>query len=416
MPTPLDWTPIFGIEFRFASASNPTAAASLNKAYSEIIGKDELSEFFVTCEADAKEDEGPLEIAPDPQLHILNCIAKAIAINLIDPLDEVTKGHIANLLNKCVIKHVGNNRSTKRMRRKPEFDAAAKHVIQTNTDEEPTVFIELTITHWRFRPNWNASLFNKYEDQSVIIPSSPATIPSNTSKDNVLPSSFLNLFMQAFTGDPPSTTAKLLPVQPAKANVNMIVPSASTGLVHTKATVSNPIKTPWNFTQLGSHSASWSHCRYSLLRSGSVSFQCVTSLSPPVQRRDKSPPCEPTNFRWTVNPHSETVVFHRWLKQAPVPLKPSLQLPLFNAIPEDTILASAIPTFAKHRPYSSHFQCEIYSNPNQTVFRITKRPDVHLHEDLVVSLTKRHHDALKIKLYHLHANTLSMNWFYDTID
>eukprot|EP00536_Pseudo-nitzschia_multiseries_P016944 jgi/Psemu1/48564/gm1.48564_g len=47
MPTtPFDWTPIFGIEFRFSSGNNPTVATALNKAYSEIIGKDELSEFF----------------------------------------------------------------------------------------------------------------------------------------------------------------------------------------------------------------------------------------------------------------------------------------------------------------------------------------------------------------------------------
>eukprot|EP00536_Pseudo-nitzschia_multiseries_P003577 jgi/Psemu1/8133/gm1.8133_g len=136
MLTPFDWTPIFGIEFHFASASsNPTAATSLNKAYSEIIGKDELlSEFFVTRkdveEEEEEEEEGPLEIALDPQLHILNCIAKAIAINLIDP-DEVTKGHISNLLSKCVIKHVRNNGSTKRMRYKTEFDTAAKHAIRT---------------------------------------------------------------------------------------------------------------------------------------------------------------------------------------------------------------------------------------------------------------------------------------------
>eukprot|EP00536_Pseudo-nitzschia_multiseries_P007108 jgi/Psemu1/17020/gm1.17020_g len=116
MPTPFDWTPIHGIEFRFSSASNLAAANSLNKAYSEIIDKDELSEFFVTRE-DEEEDDGPLEIAPDPQLHILNCIAKAIAINIVEPPpDEITKGHIANLLDKCVIKHVrnGGNRTKDR--------------------------------------------------------------------------------------------------------------------------------------------------------------------------------------------------------------------------------------------------------------------------------------------------------------
>eukprot|EP00536_Pseudo-nitzschia_multiseries_P003871 jgi/Psemu1/8715/gm1.8715_g len=41
---------------------------------------------------------------------------------------------------------------------------------------------------------------------------------------------------------------------------------------------------------------------------------------------------------------------------------------------------------------------------------------LHLHEYLVVRLTKRHHDALKIKLYNLPSYILSMDWFYDTID
>eukprot|EP00536_Pseudo-nitzschia_multiseries_P019333 jgi/Psemu1/60171/gm1.60171_g len=455
-PTPFDWTPIFGIEFRFSSASNPTAATSLNKAYSEIIGKDELSDFFVTC--DAKEDKGPLEIAPDPQLHILNCIAKTIAINLIDP-DEVTKGHIANLLSKCVIKHVTNNGGpTKPMRYTTEFDAAAKHAIHTNTDEEPTVLIELTITHWRFKPNWNASLFNKiYEDQSVIIPSSPATIPSNTSKDNVLPSSSRDLFMQAYTGDTPSTTAKLLPVrttdsivdtpapnsnaitpslvpaQPAEANVNVIVPSDYTGIVHTKTTpLSSTAPNTPSYTWTWKYSPNNDSVSFRRVRSTSVSFRRTASSSPPVQRQDESavtpvqrrdnesivtalpatpstlpssdphpvPLYEPTDFRWTFNPQSESVVFHRLPKPAPVPLQPSLQLPLLKAIPEVTILASAIPTFEQHGAYPSHFCCAIYSTPIQTVFCITKR----------------HRDALKIKMYHLYATILSMNLFYDTID
>eukprot|EP00536_Pseudo-nitzschia_multiseries_P013860 jgi/Psemu1/36692/gm1.36692_g len=243
MPTPFDWAPIFGIEFRFASASNPTAATSLNKAYSEIIDKDELSEFFVTREGKEEEEEedreGPLEIAPNPQLHILNFIAKAIAINLIDP-DEVTKGHIANLLNKCVIKHVRNNGFTKRMQYKTEFDAAAKHAIRTNTDEEPIVLFELTITHWRFKNKWRP-----------------------------------DLFMQAYTGDPPSATASraqfanqlqrkyttpkaapldapiLAPITPAEAkNVNATIPSDTTIMVDSNA-VATPVKalsgTPANF-------------------------------------------------------------------------------------------------------------------------------------------------------------------------
>eukprot|EP00536_Pseudo-nitzschia_multiseries_P014515 jgi/Psemu1/39020/gm1.39020_g len=173
MPTPFDWTPIFGIEFRFSSASNPAAATSLNKAYSEIIGKDELSEFFVTRE-DEEEEEGPLEIAPDPQLHILNCIAKAIAINLVEPPpDEITKGHIANLLDKCVIKH---------------------HAIRTNTDDEPIVLIEITITHWRFKKNWRPDLFMEAytgdppSDDEVDVPDTPAaTAPPAATAATVSP-------------------------------------------------------------------------------------------------------------------------------------------------------------------------------------------------------------------------------------
>eukprot|EP00536_Pseudo-nitzschia_multiseries_P016429 jgi/Psemu1/46161/gm1.46161_g len=186
MPTPFDWTPIFGIEFRFMSASNPSAAAALNKAYSEIIGTDELSEFFVT-----RKEEGPLEIAPDPQIHILNCIAKAIAINLID-LDEVTKGHIANLLSGCVITHVRNNGSTKQMRYTTEFDAAAKHAIQTNTDEEPTVLIELTINHWRFKPKWRPDLFMRVYTAGAP-PSTDDLITNKAidSNDTATPSDFI---------------------------------------------------------------------------------------------------------------------------------------------------------------------------------------------------------------------------------
>eukprot|EP00536_Pseudo-nitzschia_multiseries_P016841 jgi/Psemu1/48064/gm1.48064_g len=286
MPTPFDWTPIFGIEFRFMSASNPSAAASLNKAYSEIIGPNELSEFFVT-----RKEEGPLEIAPDPQIHILNCIAKAIAINLIDP-DEVTKGHISNLLNKCVIKHVRNNGSRKRMRYKTEFDAAAKHAIRTNTDEEPIVLFELTITHWRFKTKWRPDLFMQ------AYTGDPSSATASRAQ-------FANLLQRKYTtpkAAPPDAPI-LAPITPAEQakNVNATIPSDTT-----KMADSNAVATP------------------------------VTALSG-----------TPANFQRTFNPQSQSVVFPR--------------LP-------------------------------------QPVLRITKR----------------HRDALKIMLYHLHANILSMNWFYDT--
>eukprot|EP00536_Pseudo-nitzschia_multiseries_P013107 jgi/Psemu1/34213/gm1.34213_g len=295
MPTPFDWTPIFGIEFRFASASNPTAATSLNKTYSEIIGKDELSEFFVTREG--KEAEGPLEIAPDPQLHILNYVAKAIAINLIDP-DKVTKGHISNLLHKCVIKHVRHNGSRKRMRSRTEFDAAAKHAIRTNTDEES---IPTPETH-HLPPHPGPNL--------------PIYYSENIPHQRPLPRT-------------------LTPAEQAK-NVNATIPSDTTKIVD-----SNAAATP------------------------------VEALSE-----------TPATFRRTFNPHSQSVAFHHLPTPVPLPKSPGA--------------SSLKPIWSKVSHTGSHV---ILPHTNPTVLRITKR----------------HRDALKIKLFHLHANILSMNWFYDTI-
>eukprot|EP00536_Pseudo-nitzschia_multiseries_P012676 jgi/Psemu1/32826/gm1.32826_g len=169
-------------------ASNPTAPTSLNKAYSEIIGKDELSEFFVTRK-DHDAEEGPLEIASDSQLYILNCIAKAMAINLIYP-DEVTKGHIANLLSKCVIKH---------------------YAIRTNTDEEPTVLIELTITHWRFKKKWRPDLF--MQAYTGALPSADASRAR-----------FANLLQRKYTKPKAVLPLQRKLIKPYDPNVNKVDP------------------------------------------------------------------------------------------------------------------------------------------------------------------------------------------------
>eukprot|EP00536_Pseudo-nitzschia_multiseries_P019183 jgi/Psemu1/59360/gm1.59360_g len=266
MPTPFDWTPIFGIEFRFTSASNPTAAASLNTAYSEIIDKDELSEFF-------------------------------------------------------------------RMRYKTEFDATAEHAIRTNTDEEPIVLFELTIIHWRFKNKWRP-----------------------------------DLFMQAYTGDPPSATASraqfanllqrkyttpkaappdapiLVPIKPAEANVNATIPSGATGIVHTntKTVNSNAVVTP------------------------------VEALSGP-----------PANFRRTLfNPQSQSMlVFRRLPKPASLPKSPgasSLQ-PLWSKVSHEG---------------RQMIDFDVVATPSN----ITARVPFSTRQLQVVCLTKRHRDALKVKL------------------
>eukprot|EP00536_Pseudo-nitzschia_multiseries_P019588 jgi/Psemu1/61680/gm1.61680_g len=91
----------------------------------------------------------------------------------------------------------------------------------------------------------------------------------------------------------------------------------------------------------------------------------------------------PATFRRTFNPHSQSVALHHL--PAPVPL------------PKSPGASSLQPLWSKVSHTGSRV---ILLHTNPTVLRITKR----------------HRDALKIKLFHLHANILSMNWFYDTID
>eukprot|EP00536_Pseudo-nitzschia_multiseries_P009484 jgi/Psemu1/23295/gm1.23295_g len=104
----------------------------------------------------------------------------------------------------------------------------------------------------------------------------------------------IQVAVQCTSKSPNSTTSfKSVPIpragaSPVTANLG---PLQSVGpIAYTPS-----IKAPgyiWTWTY-SPNSESFSFCR---VRSGSISFQRATSLSPPVQRWDKSPPCEPTNF------------------------------------------------------------------------------------------------------------------------
>eukprot|EP00536_Pseudo-nitzschia_multiseries_P017795 jgi/Psemu1/52568/gm1.52568_g len=279
-----DWRNLDEIAFKFLSETNPIAAARLNNSYSELLSPTaiECNDIFIR-----HHDNESMILAPDPLANLREMILKTIEANLWY-MSEFPKDHITQLLANCTvtaIKSASSNEPQKPIRGQTDLDNAARAAVKTattNGELESIVYLGVSIDRWRFKPNWNASLFNKiYEDQSVIIPSSPATIPSHT-KDNVLPS---------------------------KDNV---LPS-------------------------------------------SVRAPTPTDLPSTV--------CTPTAYCWASSASGECLL-----------------------------------------PANVHFPA---------------RPplsDAHLHEYLVVCLTKRHHDALKIKLYHLHANVLSMNWFYDTFD
>eukprot|EP00536_Pseudo-nitzschia_multiseries_P012166 jgi/Psemu1/31101/gm1.31101_g len=201
----------------------------------------------------------------------------------------------------------------------------------------------------------------------------------------------------------------------------VIVPSGTTDLVHTKTIDPNNVKTSLNSTALSNPHYTWTWTyspnseSVSFRRIRSDSFLCATSSSPPVQHQEKSsivttpsvspsaltrvghhhvPPSVPANFGWTFNPQNEIATFRRLPKSVPAPQPPSC-IRLLPA--EDTDLPNA--TLACLRSLQSPCRNQIDSKP-QPVLRISKR----------------HRDALKVKMYHLYANILSMNWFYNTFD
>eukprot|EP00536_Pseudo-nitzschia_multiseries_P013773 jgi/Psemu1/36345/gm1.36345_g len=112
----------------------------------------------------------------------------------------------------------------------------------------------------------------------------------------------------------------------------------------------------------------------------------------PSSDHHSAPPWGPTNFVWTFNPQNEIATFRRVQKSVPSPRPPMCNRLLRSVtLAEDTVSPNTAPAYIR----SLRSPC-----CNQPVLR----------------LTKRHRDALKIKMYHLYATILSMHWFYDTVD
>eukprot|EP00536_Pseudo-nitzschia_multiseries_P018386 jgi/Psemu1/55397/gm1.55397_g len=454
-PEAYDWSNVYGIAFKFQSDNNPQEVLSLNGSYVETVPltAPEISTLFTS---DAN-DEGPRTLGPAPVTALREAFCNSITSDMAN-IDELAKGHIAQLLDSCPVRFVKPRSPNQRIRNPQEFDSAGREAVrraEATNDPEPLATVLFNINRWKFKRNWKtddpANYFNSiYTDDNYI--------PTDTNADAVVTTPH-----SSSPSVPPKTAIVTVPIKPvqSEAHTAIQVPSscvtsssATTDLPTIKLINSDVVVTPSNTTtsvppvtaNLGPLQSvgpiadtpsanapcyiwTWTYS----LHSESVSFHRVNSISfrqhsssPPNRRQDKSivtpvqcqdesspvttpsvspsarprfghhsaPPCEPANFRWTFNPQSETVVFHRLPKPASVPLKPSLQLPLPKAIHEGIL------TFAEHSAYSSHLHCEIYFSSNQRVFCITKR----------------HRDALKIKMYHLYANILSMNWFYDTFD
>eukprot|EP00536_Pseudo-nitzschia_multiseries_P019329 jgi/Psemu1/60109/gm1.60109_g len=378
------------------------------------------------------------------------------------PPSEVSKAHkrhISSLIaNTTLFWHSKAIGGRMRVRDNQVLDIAAQRAQRGH----PIINLVLHTMHWKFHKDWYPYEFHKVYTTTTGIQSDETGLSHRTkptapvvsetlpvpSHPTFAPSGTTALIHTKSAVSNPILTAPIKPVE-SKSHTAIKVPtycvtssSATTALPTIKLIDSDVVATPSHtttsvrpvtanlgplqpvgpitntpFANAPCHIWTWTYSPHS----ESVSFHRVNSISfrqhssppnrhqnksivTPVQRQDESSPVptpsvspsarprfghhpvplyEPTDFRWTFNPQSESVVFHRLPKPALVPLQPSLQLPLLKAIPEDTILASAIPTFEQRGAYPSHFCCAIYSNPNQTVFCITKR----------------HCDALKVKIY-----------------
>eukprot|EP00536_Pseudo-nitzschia_multiseries_P004081 jgi/Psemu1/9226/gm1.9226_g len=407
--TAFDWNQIQDIAIQFGpfnTKGNAHKHEDFNNSFAHNL------EYTVGLFITDDDAEGPKTLAPDPVTMLRKIIATAIMDIL--PYKErtaVNKGHISRLFADATFWYVAPNQSTKSLQNKHSMDKAGELAIKNG---QATILIEIRATHWGFKPNWDAIHFAKVYDTNIY--SSPKK--SNTRKATPLADKTPNASRARFANLPQQKYIKPksvpLPQKPIASEAHMAIQfpaHANNSIIGTPAP---SVKAP-HYTWTWTYSPQSELVSFRRVRSDSL--LCVTSSSPPVQRQEKSsivtapsvspsaptrfghhsaPPYKSANFRWTFNPPSETVVFHRLPQPASVPLKPYMQLALPKALHAGTILPSGILTFAEHSTHSSHLCYEI---SNQTVFCITKR----------------HRDALKIQMCHLYANLLSMNWFYDFV-
>eukprot|EP00536_Pseudo-nitzschia_multiseries_P013538 jgi/Psemu1/35517/gm1.35517_g len=449
-PEAYDWSNVYGIAFKFQSDNNPQQVLSLNGSYAETVPltAPEISTLFTS---DAN-DKGPRTLGPAPVTALRDAFCNSITLDMANT-DELAKGHIAQLLDSCPVRFVKPGSSNQRIRTPQDFDSAGREAVrraEATNDPEPLATVLFNINRWKFKRNWKtddpANYFNGIytynndiptdTNKCAVVPTPHSSGPSASPITNILTVPIQPVESTAHTTIPApsycvtssSATTDLPPITLIDSDV-VTIPSNTTTSVPPVTANFGPLQpvgpiadTPsvnapcyiWTWT----YSPQSESVSFRRVRSGSISFQRVTSSSPPIQRQDKpstviapsiSPsaltrfghhsvlPSVPTNFGWTFNPQNEIATFRRLPESALSPQPPMCNRLLpSEAIAEGTDLSNAAPAY--NRSLQSPYYNQIGSKPQP-----------------VLRLSKRHRDALKIKMYHLYANILSMNWFYDTV-
>eukprot|EP00536_Pseudo-nitzschia_multiseries_P018838 jgi/Psemu1/57556/gm1.57556_g len=415
-----DWSNVYGIVFTFQSDNKPQEVLSLNGSYAETVPlrAPKISPLFTS---DAH-NEGLRILGPAPVTALREAFCHSVNLDMAN-INEIAKGHIARLINSCP-KLSNNQKQPADTKQLPLLNSILTNENNWKTNDPANYF------HSIYTDN-NGIPTDTNTDAVVTPPHSSG--PSAPPITDILTAPIKPVGSKAHTAiqapsscvTSSSATTDLPTIKLIDSDV-VTTPSNSTTSVHPVTANFGPLQpvgpiadTPsvnapcyiWTWTY-SPHSESVS---FRQVRSGSISFQRAISSSPPVQRQEKSsivtspslspsaqtrfghhsaPPCEPANFRWTFNPQSETVTFHRLPKPAPVPLKPPSRFPLSATTADNPVFSC--PIHSKHSKYSSCLK----PNPRPVLLR----------------LSKRHRDALSIQMNHLYANILSTSWFYDPVD
>eukprot|EP00536_Pseudo-nitzschia_multiseries_P004038 jgi/Psemu1/9100/gm1.9100_g len=404
LATAFDWNQIQDIAIQFGTFNakdNAHKHEDLKKTFAHCLVEYTDGLFLTDDDAD-----GPKTLAPDLVTMLREIIVNAI-MDIIPSKERtaVNKGHISRFFADATFWYVAPNQSTKRLRNKHSMDKVGELAIKNGQD---TILIEIRATHWGFKPDWDAIHFAEVYDTNIY--RSPTK--SSTRKATTVADKTPNASRARFANLPQRKYIKPQAVPPNTANVGPLRPI---GPIADTPSVKAP-RYIWTWT----YSPNSESVSFRQVPSNSVSFKRATSFSPPVQQQDKSPvtapsvtpsaltrfshhsvpPYVPANFRWTFHPQNQIATFWRLPKFVPSP-QPLLHTPLLTskALAEGTDLPTVAPAYIQL--LQSPCRNQICSTPN--------------HQP-VLRLSKRHWDALKIKMYHLHANILSMNWFYDTVD
>eukprot|EP00536_Pseudo-nitzschia_multiseries_P016296 jgi/Psemu1/45667/gm1.45667_g len=423
-PEAYDWSNVYGIEFKFQSDNNPHEVLSLNGSYAETVPltAPEISTLFTS---DAN-NEGPRTLGPAPVTALREAFSNCITLDMAN-IDELAKGHIAQLLDSCPVRFVKPGFPNQRIQNPQDFDSAGREAVrraEATNDPNALATVLFNINQWKFKRNWKtndpANYFNgiyAYNNAALTVPITPVEseahpaiqVPSSCVTSSSATTGLLtNKMIHSDVVDTPSNTTASIP--PVTANLGPLQPVGQ--IADTPSVKATRYTWTWTYSP---HSES-----VLFRRVCSDSFLCVTSSSPPDHREKftivtapsespsaqprfghhSAPPWKPTNFVWTFNPRNEIATFRRVQKTVPSPQHPMCNrlLPP-ETLAEDTDLPNAAPAYI--RSLQSPCHNHIPSRPNHPP---------------VLRLSKRHRDALKVKLYHLYANILSMNWFYDTFD